>query len=181
MPSPSPHDPTLALALSQLQRRKSGNIMGFWLLELIKSPNPRLPPISGALPLSSPHPWNKTSQGALVIKEVSDVAPKKIIHVKGKGKSIAEDLENVTPRTNKVCSTLNSNDPAASSSRMKIYINRFGNSNVIPGHNVINANSPNLVNKNFHGSIVGEMEDANVDKVTGEMPNRAVNMVNVNP
>ncbi|KAI0515987.1 hypothetical protein KFK09_008658 [Dendrobium nobile] len=119
----------------------------------------------------------------LVIKEVSNVAPKKIIHVEGKGKSIAENFEFITPQLVKGSMVLNLNNPSASSSGMKIFVNRFENSNAIPRHSVINANSPISINKSLHEnelSLGGKM-DVNVDKVTDEMPNRAVKEVDVNP
>ncbi|KAL0910115.1 hypothetical protein M5K25_021055 [Dendrobium thyrsiflorum] len=76
---------------------------------------------------------------------VKPKGPLEIKHIEGKGKAVVESLVNVTPRGEKDLSPF---DPEASSSGLKIFVNRFGNSNAIPGHSVINANSLNLVNNN---------------------------------
>ncbi|KAI0515959.1 hypothetical protein KFK09_008630 [Dendrobium nobile] len=62
--------------------------------------------------------------GPLVIKEVSDVTPKLIKHVEGKGKSIAEEVGNATPRSVKTSVILS--DLAALSSGMKFFVNQSG-------------------------------------------------------
>ncbi|KAL0910145.1 hypothetical protein M5K25_021088 [Dendrobium thyrsiflorum] len=93
-------------------------------------------------------------QGSLVIKEPSPAGQKVFKNVEGKGKSVMVDsLGDVTPRGEKDLSTF---DPEASSSGLKIFVNRFGNSNAIPGHSMINANSCNLVNKDIQTLDVGK-------------------------
>ncbi|KAL0927749.1 hypothetical protein M5K25_001956 [Dendrobium thyrsiflorum] len=77
--------------------------------------------------------------------EPSLASSKEIEYVEGKGKAISISLGNVTPTGKVSCSPF---DPEASSSGLKNCVKIFGNSNAIPGHNVINANSLNLVNSN---------------------------------
>ncbi|PKU62183.1 hypothetical protein MA16_Dca011476 [Dendrobium catenatum] len=70
-------------------------------------------------------------QGPLLIKEVSENSPKKIQYVEGKGKAIDETLNLVTPNSFK--SKAYPSDMNASTSGMKLFVNRFGNSNAISG------------------------------------------------
>ncbi|PKU78931.1 hypothetical protein MA16_Dca000275 [Dendrobium catenatum] len=70
-------------------------------------------------------------QGALVIKENSNPSPKLIKHVESKGKAIVDTVDTVTPinlKSSEITSDIN-----ASTSGMKIFVNRFVNSNAIPG------------------------------------------------
>ncbi|KAI0510967.1 hypothetical protein KFK09_011583 [Dendrobium nobile] len=125
---------------------------------------------------------NKSSRGSLVIRENNGESPKKITHVEGNGKAIADEVVVVTPRIVKRTSELESNDPSTSSSEMKIFVNRFGNSNAIPRHSVINANSHNPFNKKFHINGSSSLEDnINVEKVDAVMPTRNVMKVDGNP
>ncbi|PKU84647.1 Phospholipase A(1) DAD1, chloroplastic [Dendrobium catenatum] len=88
------------------------------------------------------NPGNRFSNGPLVIKDnISDV-PKKISYVEGKGKAVAYDNDIRTLWVSKSSSEQMVVDPSASSSELKIYVNRFGYSNAISGHvHEINANS----------------------------------------
>ncbi|KAI0524784.1 hypothetical protein KFK09_004170 [Dendrobium nobile] len=126
---------------------------------------------------------NRKLNGALVIKDFSEAFPKKVLPVEGKGKVIAENLEMLTPREVKSSMILNSNDLAASSSGMKIFVNRFGNSNAITGQSVINVISPNSVNKSLHENdiMAGRKLDINVNKVSDELPSTPAKAVDVNP
>ncbi|KAL0922858.1 hypothetical protein M5K25_006887 [Dendrobium thyrsiflorum] len=116
-------------------------------------------------------------QGPFVIKDVSAMSPKEIQHVEGKGKAIAEPAVNVTPKIAKAQSLL---DPDASSSGMKIFVNRFGNSNAIPGYSAINVNSLNPVNKNLH-SMADDTITPVVSKVSDVLPSNSASLGRVNP
>ncbi|PKU66302.1 hypothetical protein MA16_Dca027159 [Dendrobium catenatum] len=77
------------------------------------------------------HSGNSNRQGALVINENSNPIPKTNCFVEGKGKGIIHLDNSVTPKKLKLSSTtLDSN---TSSSGMMIFVNRFVNSNAIPG------------------------------------------------
>ncbi|KAI0499516.1 hypothetical protein KFK09_017720 [Dendrobium nobile] len=118
--------------------------------------------------------------GPLVIKEVSENSPIKILHVEGKGKAIDEALNSVTPNSFK--STYFPCDMNASTSGMKLFVNHFGNSNAIPelSHSKINENSRELVNNNFV-SEPGSSKEMNVDNLPAELPKSLIGLGNVNP
>ncbi|PKU67091.1 Vacuolar cation/proton exchanger 1a [Dendrobium catenatum] len=82
------------------------------------------------------------SRGELVISERLSEKQDKSALVEGKGKQVDAVVQKFSPVQE------------ASSSRMKIFVNRFGNSSAIsvPG-NKINANSLNSVNKEIHFPI----------------------------
>ncbi|PKU78116.1 hypothetical protein MA16_Dca013182 [Dendrobium catenatum] len=69
------------------------------------------------------------SQGTLVIKENSYPSPKLIKHVEGNGKAIVDMVDTVTP--NNLKSSETPSDINLSTSGMKIFVNRFVNSNTI--------------------------------------------------
>ncbi|PKU60051.1 hypothetical protein MA16_Dca017037 [Dendrobium catenatum] len=74
---------------------------------------------------------NSMQQGALLIKENSNPIQKTISFVEGKGKKIIQLDETETPKNLKLY--ISNHDTNASSSGMKIFVNRFVNSNAIPG------------------------------------------------
>ncbi|PKU79403.1 hypothetical protein MA16_Dca000748 [Dendrobium catenatum] len=65
----------------------------------------------------------RKSQGPLMIKDVIEEAPRKVIYVEGKGKSIAvEELISMTPKADKAILEVNKIDPFASSSECSILV-----------------------------------------------------------
>ncbi|PKU75210.1 hypothetical protein MA16_Dca015732 [Dendrobium catenatum] len=96
-------------------------------------------------------PVIRASNGPLIIKDnVVDVL-KKITYVECKGKSIVYENEVQSTRVTRNSTEKLIVDLSASSSEMKIYVNRFGYSNAISEPVLeIYANSGILVNRNMH-------------------------------
>ncbi|XP_028551527.1 uncharacterized protein LOC110100832 [Dendrobium catenatum] len=110
-----------------------------------------------------PHIPPLKRNGALVIKEILDQSPNVVKHVEGKGKAVAETLN-------------------PSSSGIKLFVNRFGNSNAIPGlcRSAINESSLNLVNKNFHSELDSSMVTDDTLLIS-EMPKKSGDNASANP
>ncbi|KAI0492114.1 hypothetical protein KFK09_026379 [Dendrobium nobile] len=72
-------------------------------------------------------------------------------------------------------SALNSSGISASSSGMKIFVNRFANSNAIPGlcRSVINENSQPLVNEDVHSNL-NKADISNAVNVSDDFPKSAI-------
>ncbi|PKU82957.1 hypothetical protein MA16_Dca021352 [Dendrobium catenatum] len=97
------------------------------------------------------NPAIRAATGLLVTRDNAVDVLKKIAYVEGKGKSVIYENEIQTPRVTRNPKEKVFVDPFASSSEMKIYLNRFGYSNAISGLvPEIKVNFSLPVNRNFH-------------------------------
>ncbi|KAI0488576.1 hypothetical protein KFK09_028414 [Dendrobium nobile] len=121
--------------------------------------------------------------GPLVIKEGCLELSKKVVFVEGKGKDIVDDEAIVSPVVLSKISDTNPVDLAATSSKMNIYVNRFGNSNAISSlSHGINANVDNSVNRSVKFLPSLDSGGANlVDKINDTMPVKELAEVDGNP
>ncbi|PKU86405.1 hypothetical protein MA16_Dca013341 [Dendrobium catenatum] len=119
-------------------------------------------------------PVVRAATGPLVIMDNVVDVPRKIAYVEGKGKTIVYDNEIQTPWFTWNSKEKLNVDPSASSLEMKIYVNRFINSNAISGPVLeINANSNFSVSRNLYfKDCLNTKEVSIVDKVNEVMPSR---------
>ncbi|KAI0488502.1 hypothetical protein KFK09_028336 [Dendrobium nobile] len=109
----------------------------------------------------------KKLNGPLVIRDVSEAEPRKIIYVKGKGKGVVDSESKSTPGTEKSHSGMNLLDPEASSTGMKLFVNRFVNSS-INSDIEIKQNPVKMSISNTHEALNLE-NNLDVDKVIDKM------------
>ncbi|PKU80710.1 hypothetical protein MA16_Dca023119 [Dendrobium catenatum] len=87
----------------------------------------------------------------IVIKDHVEIVPKVSLQVEVKGKGISCNYDCKTPNSDKAFENSLSKlcENQASSFSLKIFVNRFGNSNAILGNGAINANSLSSVTKKY--------------------------------